>query len=421
MEPSKTDKIRQTVTRRLAMEVQQTLKSIRESVSEPLDSMEYFYTRYQEHYLNPTAAQEQKLRIGTMCLQVPEELIYAVGAEPVRLCSGSYTHDQVGSDYLPAKSCALVKSTFGGLRLTSEESKPDLIIIPTTCDQKRKTGMLLEEMDHEVYMLEVPARKDTENGRFYWQNAVKEMVGVLQKKTGRKITRKSLKEALHKTQQAREAFRRFSGYRKHKPSLISGREAFLISNAYLIDSPDRWAEALDTTSRELQNRLESGKFIEKSAAPRLLLTGSPPIFPNLKLPMMVEDAGAVIVADEVCSSNRMLHDAPMYEEASLYDMIPAISDRYLKPCTCPCFVPNDDRKRRIAELAGSYDVEGVVYQAFSGCHLYEMEQKSIQTHLASMGIPMLYIETDYSPEDAGQISTRVEAFVESIKLKSRRN
>ncbi len=421
MEPSQTKKMSQTARRRVAMEVSQTLEKIRESVPDPLTSMEYFYTLFQDHYLNPAKSSGKKKKIGTMCQQVPEELIYAVGAEPVRLCSGSYTFDQVGSDFLPAKSCALVKATFGALWLTDKETKPDLTVIPTTCDQKRKTGMLLEETDQDVYMLELPARKDTENARFYWQNSVKDLVVKLQKATGRKITRKSLKQALQKTQVAREAYRRFSGLRKHKPSLISGREAFLISNAYMIDAPESWASALDKITQELEKRLESGLFIEKGSAPRLLLTGSPPIFPNLKLPMMVEEAGAVIVADEVCSANRMLHDAPMFEESNLYDMIPAISDRYLKPCTCPCFVPNDDRKRRIAELVNTYDIEGVVYQAFSGCHLYEMEQKSIQTHLASLNIPMLYIETDYSPEDAGQISTRVEAFVESIKLKSRRN
>ena len=31
------------------------------------------------------------------------------------------------------------------------------------------------------------------------------------------------------------------------------------------------------------------------------------------------------------------------------------------------------------------------------------------------GIPILYIETDYSPDDQGQLSTRIEAFLESLK------
>jgi len=39
--------------------------------------------------------------------------------------------------------------------------------------------------------------------------------------------------------------------------------------------------------------------------------------------------------------------------------------------------------------------------------------------LEEMGVPMLYVETDYSPDDIGQLSTRIEAFLESIKAKKR--
>jgi benzoyl-CoA reductase/2-hydroxyglutaryl-CoA dehydratase subunit BcrC/BadD/HgdB len=51
---------------------------------------------------------------------------------------------------------------------------------------------------------------------------------------------------------------------------------------------------------------------------------------------------------------------------------------------------------------------------------YEMEQKAIGDMLSREGIPMLFVETDYSPEDQGQLSTRVEAFIESIKVKRRK-
>ncbi|QFR43907.1 2-hydroxyacyl-CoA dehydratase [Sulfurimonas xiamenensis] len=35
------------------------------------------------------------------------------------------------------------------------------------------------------------------------------------------------------------------------------------------------------------------------------------------------------------------------------------------------------------------------------------------------GIPILYIESDYSPSQQGQLSTRIEAFVESLKTRRR--
>ena len=71
------------------------------------------------------------------------------------------------------------------------------------------------------------------------------------------------------------------------------------------------------------------------------------------------------------------------------------------------------------ELAKSFAADGVVYQAFAGCQVYEMEQRSVAEALNKEGIAMLYIETDYSPDDMGQLTTRIEAFLESIKTRKR--
>jgi benzoyl-CoA reductase/2-hydroxyglutaryl-CoA dehydratase subunit BcrC/BadD/HgdB len=96
-------------------------------------------------------------------------------------------------------------------------------------------------------------------------------------------------------------------------------------------------------------------------------------------------------------------------------MVDSLADKYLKPCTCPIFTKNEDRKRRLLDLVKSFNADGVVYQAFAGCQVYEMEYRSVAAAFNQAGIPMLYVETDYSPDDKGQLSTRIEAFLESIK------
>jgi benzoyl-CoA reductase/2-hydroxyglutaryl-CoA dehydratase subunit BcrC/BadD/HgdB len=177
---------------------------------------------------------------------------------------------------------------------------------------------------------------------------------------------------------------------------------------------------VEKLNAELQRRREEGFRAAQRKAPRILFTGSPPIFPNLKLPLLIEEAGGVVVADETCSANRMLYDMTAVDEWLVGDMVESLADKYLKPCTCPIFTNNLDRQRRLLELAADFDVDGVVYQAFAGCQVYEMEQRSIAGALNAKNIPMLYIETDYSPDDMGQLSTRVEAFVESIQTRKRR-
>jgi len=295
-----------------------------------------------------------------------------------------------------------------------------MVIIPTTCDQKRKAGELLSEMGFNVYMLEAPPTKDTEEARHYWHNSIKKFALKLQETTGQRITRTSLTKAVNKLNKARQEYRRLLNLRLSSPSLIYGKDVFLLTNAYFFDDINSWTRAVSDLNDELERKKSDGLSAGNRHAPRFLFTGSPPIFPNLKLPLLIEETGGMVVADDVCSSTRLLYDTVTFDEANLYDIIPAIADRYLKPCTCPCFVPNSDRKRRLIEMVKDFAVDGVIYQAYSGCQLYEMEQRSVSNSLANEGIPMLYIETDYSPEDGGQLSTRVEAFIESIKSKKRR-
>jgi benzoyl-CoA reductase/2-hydroxyglutaryl-CoA dehydratase subunit BcrC/BadD/HgdB len=294
------------------------------------------------------------------------------------------------------------------------------VVIPTTCDQKRSSAEMLKGMDYPVTILEMPATKESEEARTYWQESVKRFALSIQKVCGRKITVKTLKDAVSSKLEAGQLYRRLQELRAESNPVILGKDLWLVTNSYFFDDHDQWCQAVTKLITELERRKSENFSVINLKAPRLLFTGSPPIFPNLKVPILVEQSGGVVVADETCSSERLLHDAVAFDEKNLNDMVPAIADRYLKPCTCPCLTPNTDRIKKIMDLVRTNRVEGVVYQAFSGCLPYEMEQRAIGDMLNREGIPMLFVETDYSPEDQGQLSTRVEAFIESIKVRKRK-
>lgn len=385
-------------------------------------AMAYFYDLFRRVYIHGENIRPDGILVGTTCIQAPEELIYAMGAHPVRLCNGSYHYDQIGADFMPAKSCSLVKATLG--MLCSENPVPrigklDLIVNPTTCDQKKKASAMMEGMGHAVFDLELPNVKESEAARVYWQRSVRSFAERLRTLTGKRLTRRNLLAAMAKIRRAETAFRVLDGFRKHQPAVFLGKDAFLVTNAFFFDDIERWTEKVEVLNQELAARVEAGQTAAQKKAPRILFTGSPPIFPNLKLPLLIEQAGGVVVADETCSANRMLYDMTAVDEWLVGDMVDSLADKYLKPCTCPIFTRNDDRQRRILELASKFAADGVVYQSFAGCQVYEMEQKSIADLLNAKGIPMLYVETDYSPDDMGQLSTRIEAFLESIKTRKR--
>jgi benzoyl-CoA reductase/2-hydroxyglutaryl-CoA dehydratase subunit BcrC/BadD/HgdB len=412
-------RMKKTSSVQLAMETKKSLKEIVEDFPNNPEAMDYYYKLASAFAGGDKIDTNGKQVIATTCVQVPTELILAADAHPLRLCAGAYATDQIGAEYLPAKTCPLIKSTLGMMHLDfyQVDQKPLAVINPTTCDQKRKLGEITADLvDIPYYSLELPPTKDTEEARIYWQKVVKKFTKYIEHITGNKITRSKLKKSIQKVADAQKEYRTFYNLRKGKP-IIFGKDAILITNSYFFDNIENWTSNLKKLNKELEEKVKNEQYVTGSRSPRILLTGSPSIFPNHKIPLLVETLGGVIVAEEFCSTSRMLYDTVAVDEWFLYDMIPALADRYLKPCTCPNFTPNEDRKRRLLEMIKEFSIDGVIYQSFAGCQLFDMESRKVGKILEEHGKAMLFIETDYSPEDNGQISTRVEAFIESLKTR----
>jgi benzoyl-CoA reductase/2-hydroxyglutaryl-CoA dehydratase subunit BcrC/BadD/HgdB len=49
------------------------------------------------------------------------------------------------------------------------------------------------------------------------------------------------------------------------------------------------------------------------------------------------------------------------------------------------------------------------------CHTFANEAVKVERALAAENVPLLRVETDYSDEDIGQLTTRVEAFLEMLR------
>lgn len=406
--------------RHKAMEALKVLETFRYEIKNPLKAMDYFYDLYQRHYCEQQALHPDKVKVGTMCIQVPYEVIHALGAAPVRLCNGFYTDDEIGSEYMPSKSCPLVKATVGAFATSNFADMPDMVVTPTTCDQKTKATAIVEEMGYSVFEMEFPRVKESEESREYWRRSVRKFSKELSTTLKTKLTRQKLKASIKQVGHAQTIYHKLNTLRKQHPAPISGNDMFMMTNAFFFDRIENWIEAASALLEETEQRVNAGIGAANMRSPRIVYTGSPPVFPNLKVPLLIEEADGVIVADETCSSNRLFNDMVSVDEWFLYDMVDAVADRYLKGCTCPVFTKNDDRIRRIIELVRSFSADGVVYQAFAGCQVYEMEQRSVLAAMERENIPVLYLESDYSPSHLGQLTTRIEAFIESLKNRKRR-
>ena len=91
----------------------------------------------------------------------------------------------------------------------------------------------------------------------------------------------------------------------------------------------------------------------------------------------------------------------------------AIADRYLN-IPCSCMSPNPRRLEFLSRFREEYAVDGVVDVILQACHTYAVESFSVREHLKGLGIPYIAVETDYSQGDEGQLSTRLNAFLEML-------
>ena len=62
-------------------------------------------------------------------------------------------------------------------------------------------------------------------------------------------------------------------------------------------------------------------------------------------------------------------------------------------------------------MAKDLHADGIVDVALQFCTLYEMESFAVEKAAEEAGIPFMHITTDYAGEDAGQLQTRIEAFL----------
>ncbi|MCP3669379.1 MAG: 2-hydroxyacyl-CoA dehydratase [Gammaproteobacteria bacterium] len=415
---TKRERLANKVKVNLAMSVREIMDQINDQGNRP-ENMAYFDRIFEtfEHGGEGTVQPRKGEKIiGTYCLFVPEELIYATGARPVRLCSGAYESVEIGEDYLPEGACPMVKSEIGfsALPVLSFFHQCEMLVMPASCDWKVKMAEILSEFA-PVHMMDMPRVKEEESSRAFWLEEVKRFIKRLEKVTGVRITRRRLKQSIQMIQRAQVEFHRFHRIRKATPPVITGRDALEVMNAYFYDHVEDWTAAVSKLNDELEERIRNQVQVARVGAARIMLTGSPMVFPNWKVPTIIEEMDGVLVADEFCTSNRYLNDMVAVDEGTMSDMVHAIADRYLLPSTCPIFSNSVDRKDRLLQLIDDYQVEGVIYHILKGCHPYDVETKIIEKLMEGKGVPMLKIETDYSPQDVEQLRTRIEAFQETLK------
>ncbi len=360
------------------------------------------------------AGQEGRPVVGTFCVYVPEEIIQAANGVCIGLCGGSQGSIADAEKILPRNICPMVKSAFGFKvgRICPFFQAVDFVYGETTCDAKKKTWELLDQYV-PTHVMEIPQMKRERDLRL-WIEEVKDFKRAIEARVGKEISEHDLKKAIATLNAKREAMQRLNSLRHHDPSPISGRDMLLIQQIAFYDIPERFTAKVNELCDELQERIDQGSFAAAKGTPRLMVSGTPMALPNWKLHNIIEGAGAIVVNEESCIGTRYYKDTIATDGATMDDLLQKLTERYMQ-IDCSCFTPNDDRIDQVIKEYRESGAQGLIDYTLQFCHTYNIEAVKLREACAREGIPFMAIESDYSPEDVGQLQTRVEAFLEQVQ------
>lgn len=367
---------------------------------------EYFLDLFKEATATALEKRSGRPALRLLCIQAPLELIHAAGFQPFRVFSGSQA-SALAAQGLPALVCPLLRAVLGEM-VFGESNSPGLPwILPTTCDWVVK----LPEMSSltgltslpEFYWMELPRLKSGAASRERWIDEVWRLKGFLEKLSKRPVTRKALLASIEAYGRADDAFR------KLKAARASGRLSsvwfLLVANAFFLDAVEHWTDRVN----RLERALPAARARQGPAA-RIFLAGSPLVFPNFKLPFLFEEAGLEVVADDLCSSERLFPGETLVTDTSVFGMLSTLAGRYHQGCLCPIFADNERRINNILGRRPDADFRGVVFEVLKGCHPYDLESFTLEKGLKAQGLKFIRLETDYAPEDTRNLLTRLEAY-----------
>ncbi len=377
------------------------------------ENFENYEEARREGFLKVKALKEKGVPVvGIFCTYTPIELIHAAGAVAVSLCGTSDEPIHYAERHLPKNLCPLIKSSYG---FAISEQCPyfyfaDLLVGETTCDGKKKMYELLNEIK-PIHVMHLPQGQDMDHAFVYWREELLRLKEVLEKTFNVEITEDILREEIKERNRERKILMDFYELGKLNPSPISGCEINETIEAlgFQFDRKSQ-CDFISQRTKELKEKYEKELKNTKSNRPRILITGCPVNGVRNKVLKTIEESGADIVAFENCSGVR--EKMTLVDET--IDPIDALTEKYLN-VSCSVMTPNPRRFEALDEMIDEYQIDGVIEVVLQACHTFNIEAYNVKKFVTEKKHkPYLYIETDYSELDMGQMNTRINALLEML-------
>ena len=365
-------------------------------------------------YTSPIRAwkEQGKKVVAFQCTYVPEEIIHAAGVLPIRLTAESKeTGLEEASGYMHVNTCSFVRGCLD-LVLRKQYDFLDGFVTCASCDCPRRLADVWKyyHLTPFVHVIDVP-RKMTGRAHQFYLEQVREFRRSFEEAFNVGVSDEALRQSIGVYNRTRTLLREMYELRKLDKPPLSGSEVLEVLNAGFKMPREEFNGLLDKLLVEAKqsHREIDGRF-------RVMISGSP--LNNPEFARIIEDLGGLVVTDELCTGVRYWWDPVVV--GSDIDPIEALSERYLNNFPCPRMYPPQERFDETLRLVEDYRIDGVVCEIIRYCVQFGHDQPLLRRRLEQKGIPVLELSIEYGTSGAGQIGTRIQAFLEMLEGRARR-
>lgn len=246
-----------------------------------------------------------------------------------------------------------------------------------------------------------------------WKNEINRLKERLEVEFNVKLTENKIQEAIKAKNKERLMLSHLYELWRAKSSSLKSLDIHnvLFNFEYRLDRK----KAIDDI-KELINIIETkSKAAEiskecKGKLPRILLTGCPLGEKFHVLMNLIDELGGDLVAVETCDwmkGNEELVDEKV-------PPIDALTKKYLN-IPCPVMTPNKKRLDIISKYIDKYNIDGVIDLSLQACLNFNVETIPLKRYIVGQkNVSYMNLETNLTPTEVGQLSTRIEAFIEMI-------
>ncbi|MEE9617534.1 MAG: 2-hydroxyacyl-CoA dehydratase family protein [Anaerolineae bacterium] len=337
---------------------------------------------------------------GFLSAYTPEELFHAAGFTPVFIFHTPDAHGFARA-HLPGFTCWVAGSALDRA-LAGELDGIAGMALAQTCDTMQGlTDLWRRSVPHiPLFHFGMPLRLDSPSARVYLLAELQSLRERVQAITGRPISDGALRESIALYNRTRVLVRHL--YARAARGDIAPPDLYTLVRA-------AFQMPKETYNQEIGSRMQDVSPLPPWApAPLLLLVG--PALADTVIFDVIAQAGARVVGDLLDLGERYF----AVDAAEDGDPLAALADRLLALVPTPTkYHPQRTRAAHLLSLVQERGADGVIFARQKFCEPHGFDYVQLAHALDRAGVPHLLVELEQASQ-AGQLRTRVEAFVEML-------